>query len=250
MSSVGSSVVRTSSEESDHMMCHSPVIFECSSSDFDACSDSSAGSEFEYTSNSEEESLKMKNPFSFGQPTTALSETSSNDSSTSSVDEQEKLVNVNVLLKSLQKLQIIQSAIEAQVQMEREKCKRMEEEMIKGILAEVEDMKERVLAHLTTRSRTRILNSLNEQISAMTEIPMLLGRCFNLSLNIKIIGPSFAHGYIDSTIGARIVSDILILEHSLKSMQSPPEELKRSKAMNNLLSGLRIEGSRPKLGFF
>lgn len=172
-------------------------------------------------------------------------------------EERQKLVNVNPVVKSLQKLQTLQSQNNETAQMkERDQAKEQEEQMIQRLLSQVKEMRDRVLAHLTSRSRRRIMNELKEQISSMTEIPQLLGRCFNLSLNVKIIGESFEHGYIDSTIGARILSDILILEQSLRLMLSQqPEDLKRSKAMNNLLSlsGLKIDNNqdgRPKLGFW
>lgn len=271
MNSVGSSIGTTSSEGSNSRQ--SSTSSDCSSSDLEVCSEScSSGSDdSEYSLPSENIQAKMTNPFSFGMMTssTTSASTSSSSSSFSSTcsnmtssspkrnnEERQKLVNVNPVVKSLQKLQTLQSQNNETAQMkERDQAKEQEEQMIQRLLSQVKEMRDRVLAHLTSRSRRRIMNELKEQISSMTEIPQLLGRCFNLSLNVKIIGESFEHGYIDSTIGARILSDILILEQSLRLMLSQqPEDLKRSKAMNNLLSlsGLKIDNNqdgRPKLGF-
>ncbi|TRY74929.1 hypothetical protein TCAL_14617 [Tigriopus californicus] len=243
----------------------------CSSSDVEVCSESSSsGSDSEYSLPSENTQSKMKNPFSFAMMTSSASASNASSSSSFSStcsnvtssptkrnEEREKLVNVNPVVQSLQKLQTLQSQNNPTTHLqERDQAKEQEELMIQRLLLEVKEMRDRVLAHLTSRSQKRIMNELKQQFSSMTEIPQLLGRCFNLSLNVKIIGQSFEHGYIDSTIGARILSDILILEQSLRLMLSSqqPEDLKRSKAMNNFLSlsGLKLDNKqdgRPKLGF-
>lgn len=180
------------------------------------------------------ESTIKSNPFSFPAKPSKMT-----SSKRRSVTSSESSTRVNNMLVSLQKLQ-------------NSPGRAAEEALVKACLAEVAALKEQVLANVPTRSRSRILQGLEGNVATLTEVPLLIGRCFNLSLNLKIIGGTLAAANLDPTIAGRIIFDLLILEQSLSYLASHGGEVGDEVEVNSLMSDLKLESGygangRPRL---
>ena len=200
----------------------------------------------------ESSSESTPNPFTFSTTNPKKPMTSSKHHLTSQKPS-EATTAVNHMLVSLQKLQRVQIALASKDEASNAGDRATEEALVKSCLAEVEALREQVLANVPTRSRARILQGLEGNVATLTEVPLLIGRCFNLSLNLKIIGGSLATPNLDPTIAGRIIFDLLILQQSLAYLDLHKEEVREEKRVDSLMSELKLESGgfgangRPRL---
>ena len=98
--------------------------------------------------------------------------------------------------------------------------------------------------HLTfTKSNVHPLSS--------SEYAILLGRCFNLSMNLKILSQSTV---LDPNLAGRVISDLSLLENSMVERRDKKEEIKSDLVVSSLFGGLKLDkirnaGGRPRFGF-
>jgi len=150
------------------------------------------------------------------------------------------------LMEKLKDLQAVETELSRRSEAELD-------DLTRKILNDVVEMRERICAKIPTRLRQRIIANLETQPDermVMKEINQLLGRCFNLSMNVKILGPAAMQpeanpdlAILDPMISERVLADLHILERSLvkrKSFRNDESEL------NNLLQGMTIQ--KPSLG--
>jgi hypothetical protein len=106
------------------------------------------------------------------------------------------------------------------------------ESLVSDILQNIVDLRDRQLVEMTYRVRQRALAS--KYPSYVTkDFPSLYGRCFNLSMNMKILTQC---QYADSSIAARVLSDFDILEKSLEAKLP----LQSSSDLSSMLHQIKI----------
>lgn len=91
--------------------------------------------------------------------------------------------------------------------------RREKESLVNDILQKIVDLRDLQLVEMSYRVRQRALAS-KYPAYVMKDFPSLYGRCFNLSMNMKILTQC---QYADSAIAARVLSDFDILEKSLEA---------------------------------
>ncbi len=212
---------------------------------------------------------QIKNPFAF--PPASNSSTQPKPRSPQSTpppspmaplaSEAARSVNCSVeLLRRLQSVEgeVVAAAAAAEVTEETAS----KEELLSSALLEVRRVKERVLWEVPQRHRVRVLPQ-EGQVTPLREFPLLFGRCFNLSLNLKILHHAQC---LDATLAARILSDLCVLEASLQDKldrargvvkQEDKEEEEHSpakstgtRAVGRLMGKLKLNITpRPKLSF-
>jgi len=126
-----------------------------------------------------------------------------------------------------------------------EKLSAEEELTIKAARREVQRAAASILAAIPARHRARTRPSTGQR-EPQPELPFLYGRCFNMSLNIKIL--SGCHG-LDATLASRILADLSALDVGLRARMEP--EL--GGMMNQLALASappappKLRGQRPRL---
>lgn len=98
---------------------------------------------------------------------------------------------------------------------------REKETLVSDILRTICDLREVQLVAMSYRVRQRALAS-KPPTYVMKDFPSLYGRCFNLSMNLKILTQC---QFGDSGIAARVLSDFDILEKSLEAKLPPTSDL-------------------------
>lgn len=126
-----------------------------------------------------------------------------------------------------------------------------------SLTSEVSGLRQRTLQQVPSRHRVRLLEHVersasvpgSEEVQAASDAEFangLLGRCFNLSMNLKILAGNGASASIDSTLATRILSDLRTIEASLERRSQA-----KSGELGALMADLAIEkttGRRPRLG--
>ena len=194
------------------------------------------------TDQNKQTKAKMSNPFSFAQSVT---------SSNGGDGEANVCASVNKIIVTLQQLQKTQDLASGLQLKSQEEAKREEEALVTSCLREVESIKEQGLDKIPTRTRLGLLQGMEGTIGTLTEVTLLIGRCFNLSLNLKIIGGSLNLPSIDPTIAGRILFDLLVLEQSLQYLLRHGDEVRGQREVDSLMTDLRLEtfapNGRPRL---
>ena len=108
---------------------------------------------------------------------------------------------------------------------------REKESLVNDILQMICDLRDSQLVAMSYRVRQRAVAS-KYSAYVMKDFPSLYGRCFNLSMNLKIL-TQCQHG--DSSIAARVLSDFDILEKSLEAKMPP-----RSTDLSAMLENIQI----------
>lgn len=98
---------------------------------------------------------------------------------------------------------------------------REKETLVADILRTICDFRELQLVAMSYRVRQRAL-ACQPPTYVMKDFPSLYGRCFNLSMNLKILTQC---QFGDSGIAARVLSDFDILEKSLEAKLPPTSDL-------------------------
>ena len=84
--------------------------------------------------------------------------------------------------------------------------------IVREAIKETKTVKKSFVEQIPARFRSRVLSDLDHP-QPLNEIPLIFGRFFNLSLNLKILADG---GVFDPYIVSRIVSDLFVIEVSLE----------------------------------
>jgi hypothetical protein len=257
MNSSGSSGIdRTSSEESDV----STKNFGFGESSI-SIGDSSASEEFDFSGQPKMSSNSA--PFSFPRQTSRKNSLESRITPYAA----DAIATVNYIAARLRDLQLEESnnavaaAGEAVIKSKKQRksfklsavaapiIPTVADAMTSEIMQQVIGLRESTLSNVSTRHRQRLVDE-SAKAEASTEFPILQGRCFNLSMNLKILSQSTM---LDPNIAGRVLSDLTVLESSMRLRSEKKEEMKGDCVVNSLLMGLRIErkksNGRLRLGF-
>ncbi len=126
-----------------------------------------------------------------------------------------------------------------------------EEVIVSDILQIVAGLRQSTLSNVPARFRQKLAEE-SSRADGSTEHAILLGRCFNLSMNLKILSQSTV---LDPSIAGRVLSDLSVLENSMRLRGKEEEEvsslmtrmtLDRNKG--SVHAGVEADG-RPRLGF-
>lgn len=98
---------------------------------------------------------------------------------------------------------------------------RERELMLCDILRQIYQLRDMQLVEMSYRVRQRALQA-KFPAYVMRDFPSLYGRCFNLSMNMKILSQC---QFADSSIAARVLSDFDILEKSLEAKLPPQADI-------------------------
>ena len=150
--------------------------------------------------------------------------------------------SVNRCVELLKRLQQVEQELDAQL--ENEGLRDKQSNLIQNIIDLVETMKRQILEHVPSRFRSRLLPQ--GRLEPLVEFPLLFGRCFNLSLNLKILQSGAC---LDPTITGRVISDLSVLHESMDNWLVERDQLKNSSVVNSMFHGLDIRSDRPRLGF-
>jgi hypothetical protein len=99
--------------------------------------------------------------------------------------------------------------------------RREKESLVSDILQTICDLRDLQLVAMSYRVRQRAVAS-KYPTYVMKDFPSLYGRCFNLSMNLKILTQC---QFGDAAIAARVLSDFDILEKSLEAKLPPPSDI-------------------------
>lgn len=196
------------------------------------------------------------NPFSFCTgATTAAATPPSSPPPTYFTSSRDSVNRIAELLKRLQAVEesITNSEVDDCYKKSKSNPSITEEDKLlcKEIIREVNNMRQRTLAQIPLRHRQRLTEQISSQHhEPMLEFPLLFGRCFNLSMNLKILGQNCA-GSMDQTSATRILSDLEYIDISLKERLEKRDDLKSDKLVDSLMTDLKLErpGIRPRFGF-
>jgi len=125
-----------------------------------------------------------------------------------------------------------------------------EQALIAEVLRLVEGLRQSTLANVPAKYRQEVLEE-NARTDSSTEYVILLGRCFNLSMNLKILSQSTV---LDPNLAGRVISDLGLLENSMVERRDKKEEIKSDLVVSSLFGGLKLDkirnaGGRPRFGF-
>ena len=158
--------------------------------------------------------------------------------------------SVNASVELLRRLQSVDEP-QAPTAMTGDQAQLPREELVQAALREVRSVREQVLLQVPQRHWHRVLPQ--QESGPLREFPLLFGRCFNLSLNLKIL--SHAQG-MDPTLATRILSDLSILEASLEERLrrkfgggDDDQEPQSTEMVGKMMTGLKLATPRPRLGF-
>jgi hypothetical protein len=161
---------------------------------------------------------------------------------------------VNAIADRLGKLQVEECAVRAAANRSEAATQQSasEEALTVDVIEMVAGLRQSTLSNVSTRFRQRLLDECTK-VEASTEYAVLLGRCFNLSINLKILSQSTV---LDPMIAGRVISDLSVLENSMKLRRDRKEEIKSDLVVvNSLMTGLKLNRAsrattgRPRLGF-
>jgi len=125
-----------------------------------------------------------------------------------------------------------------------------EQALIAEVLKLVSDVRQSTLNNVPSKHRQEVVDE-NTRTDSSTEYAILLGRCFNLSMNLKILSQSTV---LDPNIAGRVISDLSLLENSMVERRDKKEEIKSDLVVSSLFGGLKLDrirnaGGRPRFGF-
>ena len=110
------------------------------------------------------------------------------------------------------------------------------ESLVGDILRMICELRDTQLVEMSYRVRQRALAAKFSSY-VMRDFPSLYGRCFNLSMNMKIL---FQCQYADSSIAARVLSDFDILEKSLAAKLQKSELKNTQSDLTSMLHQIKI----------
>ncbi len=196
-----------------------------------------------------------QNPFAFAAAAAAASKSSSNNDSNMSGLAASAARGVNSSMELLRRLQSVdEPTAPTALPVSSSPSKKRgsaEEELLLATLAEVRAIKENILREIPQRHRVRLLPQ--EVPHPLTEYPLLFGRMFNLSLNLKILSHAQC---LDAVLAERILSDLVIVEVSLEDKRARVRGRKGGsksvQVVGKMMSGLKLAANkkvagRPKL---
>ena len=212
-----------------------------------------------------------RNPFSFGASTTTSSHHQPNHSRPNTAKMHpfatEAISKVNSIADRMRLLQAQEDDLV------RDECQRRPEKVVHGepssssvddeeessdliaksILVDIIGLREGVLSHVSTRLKGRLLaeskaSHFGCNTNPAPEFAILYGRCFNLSMNLKILSQCSG---MDLVLAKRILSDLSVLESSLESREDEKGQIRSEKVVSSLMNGLNVTGGdgRPRIGF-
>jgi len=126
-----------------------------------------------------------------------------------------------------------------------------EQALIAEVLKMVTGLRQSTLSNVPAKHRQEVVDE-NARTDSSTEYAILLGRCFNLSMNLKILSQSTL---LDPSLAGRVISDLGLLENSMVQRQEVKVEVKSDLGgVSSLFGGLRLDkirnaGGRPRFGF-
>lgn len=220
-------------------------------------------SDFEVKTAMATSAAPANNPFSFGPAVVKTSSVDSPPVVTPPAYVTSSKESVNRIAELLKRLQVAEDSITTN---EIDDCYKSrkgsssssaitdeeDKSLCKEILKEVNGMRQRTLIQIPIRHRQRLQEQISSQNQEpMLEFPLLFGRCFNLSMNLKILGQNCA-GSMDQVSATRILSDLEYIDVSLQERLSRRDDLKSDKLVDSLMTDLKLERSlagRPRLGF-
>lgn len=125
-----------------------------------------------------------------------------------------------------------------------------EQALITEVLRMVEGLRQSTLSNVPSKYRQEVVEE-NTRTDSSTEYAILLGRCFNLSMNLKILSQSTV---LDPNLAGRVISDLSLLDNSMAERRDKKEEMKSDLVVSSLFGGLKLDkirnaGGRPRFGF-
>ncbi len=143
--------------------------------------------------------------------------------------------NVNTCMELLKKLQDAREMGN----------KKLEKDTTKELLSEIRDIQNALMSFVPQRYKSQVVGQKSPE--ALDEIPLLFGRCFNLSLNMKTLKSNSSDGGIDLNIASRVISDLAILEVSVSQLN----EIKSDNIIDSFMTKLSLKNPpsrRPRFG--